>query len=168
MNEEEWSRSQSAPDMLRRLKDQYPDYFARLTPQLHRFFLASAWNIKHLIPQEHLQNGLRGAEQWLDGEISAGELSKLDWYSEAEAFAFSFVKTKEDLLYIWNVKEGIRELDGMYFDKAWKVLKNAAYFANSAMNYSHISTAPWVESLCTSEFLSADLLRRYIQPDFPQ
>jgi len=166
MTKEEWNISKSAPEMLMALKIQNPDYFNTLIPTLHRYFLACCWEIKHLIPQKHLRNGIRGAEAWIEGKIDDDELSKLDWHAEAECFMTDYAETQEDHQEIQSLIDGIEELQDMQFEDAKKILKNAAYFAQGSMIYPKINHAPYVKSLCTSQFLCPNLLRDFVSPKF--
>lgn len=163
MNNEEWATSTSAPKMLSELHDQHPDYFNTLTPILHRYFLACSWKVKHLIPQKSLRDGLRGAEKWIKGQITDQELNRLDWHAEAVCFAFDFAETNEDISQIKDLIDSIDELKGTSFSDAKDLLREAAYFADFAMIYPGLSSAPYDNKLCTSQFLCPDLLRDYLQ-----
>jgi len=165
MTKKEWELSRSAPEMLTALNLQNPTYFKTLIPILHRYFLASCWKIKHLIPQKHLRNGIKGAEKWINGEIDDTELYRLNWYAEADCFAIDYAETADELEEIQNLINGINELTGIPLKEATQLLKKAAYFAEISMIYPKINHAPFVKSLCTSQFLCADLLREYINPD---
>ena len=70
MTNDEWAVSTSAPAMLKALHTNDPEYFETLVPDLHRYLIGCCWKIKYLVPQEHLRNGLRGAEKWIEGEIT--------------------------------------------------------------------------------------------------
>jgi len=164
MKNEEWANSTCAPDMLKALYLNDPTYFEKLVPTLHRYFIACCWKIKHFIPQKHLREGLRGAEKLIDGEITDDEFSKLEWHAEGEAFAIDYAKTPEDINEIKALVESIDELQDMPFEQAKKLLCCAAYFVNTTMVYPGINTAPFVKSLCTSEFLCPDFLRQFLQP----
>jgi len=166
MTKEEWNTSKSAPDMLMALNVQNADYFKTLVPTLHRYFLACCWEIKHLIPQKHLRNGIRGAEAWIEGKIDDDELSKLDWYAEAECFMIDYAETQEELKEIESLIDGIEELQDMQFEEAKGILEEAAYFAQGSMIYPKINHAPYVKSLCASQFLCPDLLRDFVSPKF--
>lgn len=165
MTKEDWEASNSASDMLRFLHLKHPNYLKALIPDLHRYFIACCWKIKHLIPQKHLRNGLRGAEKWIAGEIDDEELYRLNWYAEAECFALDYAKTQEDVEEIQTLINGIDGLKGMEFEDARQLLKKAAYFAEISMVYPKINHAPYVKSMCKSQFVCADLLREHISPD---
>ena len=152
--------------MLMALNSINQNYFKTLIPVLHRYFLASCWKIQHLIPQKHLRNGHKGAEKWIDGEIDDAELYRLNWYAEAECFAFDYIDDTEELQEIQTLVNGIDELQDVSFEEGKEILKKAAYFVDSSMVYPKINHAPFVKSLCTSQFLCPDLLREYIKPDF--
>jgi len=167
MTKEEWEVSKSAPDMLSALNIHNPTYFRTLIPNLHRYFLACCWKIQHLVPQKHLRNGIIGAEKWIEGKIDDEELYRLDWHAEAACFAFEYPQSPEDIEEIQVLINGIKELDGMKFAVSKELLKKAAYFVDSSMMYPKINHAPFVKSLCTSQFLCADLLREHIKPKLP-
>ncbi len=154
--------------MLTALHIQNPNYFKTLIPVLHRYFLDCCWRIQHLIPQERLRKGILGAEKWIDGKIDDEELNRLNWFAEAECFAIDYAKTPEDFEEIQKLIDGIEELQDIGFEEAKELLKKAAYFAEISMVYPKINHAPFVKSLCTSQFLCPDLLREFIKPDFPR
>ena len=166
MTNEEWATSKSAPAMLEALYLNDPDYFETLRPNLHRYLIACCWKIEYLIPQKHLQIGLRGAEKWIEGEITDEQLSRLDWYAEAEAFAFENVNTFERINEIKSLIESIDELAVMTFGQAKEILKSAAYFAESAMIYPKILGPAYCKKIFQSQFLCPDLLREHIHPNF--
>ncbi len=166
MTREEWETSRSAPEMLLALHTKNPENFKSLILILHRYFLACCWKIQHLIPQAHLQNGILGVEKWIDGKIDDEELNRLNWHAESACFALDYAETPEDFEEIQKLINGIEELQGMKFEEAKKLLKKAAYFAEMTMVYPQINHAPFVKSLCTSQFLCPDLLREHVKPDF--
>lgn len=145
------------------LKD--PDNFDALIPEIHKYLIVCSWNIQHLIPQEGLRNGLRGAEQWLEGKLTDEELNRLNWYAEADAFALDYAKTPKDFAEIQSMIDGIDELKGMSFEDAKDRLKRAAYFAQGAMIYSRMRNPYW-KRMFGSEFLCPDLLRQHMTPNF--
>jgi len=165
MTNEDWDTATSAPIMLTGLYLQDPDKFKSYIPILHRYFLACCWKIKHLIPQQGLRDGLRGAEQWIEGKITDEEFWRLERSAEAEAFAFENpdIAEEEELQTLINSVEFPK---GTSYKTAYYIMKKAAYFVDSAMVYPKINHAPYVESICTSHFLCADLLREYLQPRF--
>jgi len=158
--------STSAPIMLAGLYLQDPVHFKTLVPQLHRYFLACCWKIKHLIPQKGLRDGLTGTEKWIDGEITEREFWELEWIAEAEAFAIENVESREEVETLEALIASIEMLKDVEYDIARQILMEAAYFTNSAMVYPALNTAPYDESLCTSRFLCPKLLREHIQPHF--
>jgi hypothetical protein len=166
MTKEEWAICDSAPDMLTALNQRNPSHFKTLIPSLHRYFLACCRKIEFLTPQKHLREGVRGAERWIEGLISDFELNRLNWHAEGEAFALDYVKTSEFFEELKNLIDGIEALDDLSFEESRILLKKAAYFTEISMIYPKINHAPFVKSLCTSEFLCADLLREYVQPEF--
>ena len=164
MTNEDWSTSTSAPIMLAGLYLQDPVHFKTLVPTLHRYFLACCWKMKHLIPQKDLRDGLRGAEKWIDGEITDEEFWKLEWYAEAEAFALENVESPEEIEELKALIASVEKLKDVDYDIAHQILKEAAYFTDGAMVYPTLNTAPYDEALCTSRFLCPELLRKHIQP----
>lgn len=165
MTNEEWLNSGSAPDMLKTLYAEQPQYFRMSALQLHRFLIACCWKHSHLIPQEGIRDGLRGAERWIAGEISDDELNRLNWDAEGDAFHLDYAKDPDDLAGIEAMVADIPQLDGMPFAEAHALLTRAAYFAELSMIYSTMSR-PWIESLFASEFVCPDLLREHLAPEF--
>lgn len=166
MTDQDWAESKSAPIMLAGLYLQDPVHFKTLVPELHRYFLACCWKMKHLIPQKGLRDGLRGAEKWIDGEITDEEFGKLEWIAEAEAFAFENLESPEEIDELKALIATVEMLKDVEYDFAHQILKEAAYFTDSAMVYPTLNTAPFDEYLCTSRFLCSELLRKHIKPHF--
>jgi len=164
MNYQDWSASKNAPAMLTSLHLNYPDQMQSLIPQLHRYFIATCQRIEHLTPQDNLRKAVQGAEQWLAGEISDEALHRLEWNAEASAFRMERAKHPEDFEWLKAMVGKIEALKGLPIKEAHRILTNAAYFVDEAVCYPTISSAPFVQSLCLSEFLSADLLRKYLDP----
>ncbi len=165
MTNEEWESSDSANNMLSMLHNKQPYFLRTQIRQIHKFLIACCWKHKHLIPQDGLRDGLKGAEKWLAGEIDYTEMARLDYNSEADAFLLDYCKNESDIAEIQNLIDNIEEVRDMPFDDARSILKDAAYFANGTMNYPFLSTAPWVDSLFESDFLCPDLLREYLSPN---
>jgi len=166
MTSEEWSSSDDAREMLATLHHEQPAFFLSQLHQIHQFLIACCWKHQHLIPQEGLRNGLRGAEDWLAGKIDDDELNRLNWYAEAEAFSIDYAKSPDEISEIKSLVNGIDALSALSFEDARKQILDAAYFAEGAMAYPLMSKAPWVDRLLTSEFLCPDLLRQFIKPSF--
>lgn len=165
MTNEDWAISTSAPIMLAGLYLQDPVHFKTLAPKLHRYFLSCCWKIKHLIPQKGLREGLRGAEKWIDGEITDTEFWRLEYIAEADAFAFENVESPEEIEELKSLIASVDMLKDVSYDIAHQILMEAAYFTNSAMVYPALNTVPYDERLCTSIFLCPELLRKHIQPN---
>ena len=166
MTEEEWVTSTCASNMLAKLHKARPRFLRTQIPQLHRFFIACCWKHEHLIPQERLRDGLRGAEKWISGEISSAKLEELNYWAEAEAFRIDYAKSAEDVAAIKILINGIEDLRALPFSRARETLLSAAYFAEGAMIYSKFRSLPWIDSLFESEFLCPDLLREFVKPKF--
>lgn len=107
-----------------------------------------------------------GAEKWLAGDLPKDELLRLERYAEGEAFMLDYAKTDEELAELAEMVRGIPQLDGMEFEEARELMKDAAYFTDGAIIYSMFRRLPWVRYLLTSSFLCPDLLREYIEPVF--
>jgi hypothetical protein len=166
MKNEYWAISRNAPEMLRREDAEHPNFLATQITQLHKFLIACCWKHEHLIPQQSLRNGLVGAEKWLAGDLPKDELLRLERYAEGEAFMLDYAKTDEELAELAEMVRGIPQLDGMEFEEARELMKDAAYFTDGAIIYSMFRRLPWVRYLLTSSFLCPDLLREYIEPVF--
>ena len=164
MNRKNWFASQAAPKLLLQLWEEHPEFFRSQTKQLHRFLIDCCWKHKDLIPQKGLRDGLKGAEQYLAGEIGVEELGRLNWHAEAEAFHIDYAETSEELADIKRLIASIPRVRAMPFEAAREILLRAAYFAEGAMIYPDIRHAPWNDSLFKSEFLCADVLRHRINP----
>lgn len=150
--------------MLTRLHLKYPDQMKSHTADLTRYFLATCQTIEHLTPQPNLRNAVQGAKSWLKGEITDDEFSYLKWRAEASAFRMEEAKGPEDFEWLKEMVSKIPTLNTLPIEHAhWKLTK-AAYFVDSAICYPGLSSAPFTPRLCLSEFLSADLLRDFVDP----
>ncbi len=165
MTNEEWTSSSNAPKMLSRLHQEQPRFLRTQIRQLHKFLVACCWKHQHLIPQDGLRNGLRGAEKYIAGEIGNAELDRLNYYAEADAFAIDYAKSPEEISELKSLIDGIEELRDLSFDQARALLLKAAYFAEGSMTYPRFDSLPWIDSLFESEFLCPDLLREYLSPN---
>jgi len=152
--------------MLSKLHRAQPRFLRTQRREIHGFLIACCWKHQHLIPQDGLRNGLRGAERWIDGKINDAELSRLNYYAEAEAFAIDYAKTDDEISALKRLIEGVDGLCELPFSDAREQLLEAAYFAEGAMIYPLLESLPWVERLFTSRFLCPDLLRSHVKPKF--
>lgn len=164
MTYEEWTSSSDAPTMLATLHKMQPHFLRTQVRQIHRFLIACCWKHEHLIPQDGLREGLRGAENWLAGNISDAELNRLNYHAEADAFRIDYAESPEDIAALQSLIEEIEGLRDLPFETARKTLLDAAYFAEGAMIYPLFESLPWVSRLFTSQFLCADLLRTFVNP----
>lgn len=153
--------------MLAKLHAAQPRFLKSQILNIHQFLIACCWKHLNLIPQEGLRNGLRGAERWLAGEIDDDELSRLNWYAEADAFLLDYSTEPEDIVQIKSLIDSIDEVRDLPFDEARSRLLYAAYFAEGAMIYPLIKPSPWWDRMFTSELLCPQLLREHIKPDLP-
>lgn len=165
MTDEEWAHSSSAPTMLTMLHQKQPRYLRTQVRQLHKFLIACCWKHQHLIPQDGLRKGLRGAERYIAGEIDNAELDRLDYYAEAEAFSIEYAKTPTEISELKSLIDRIEEVRAMPFDAARALLLDAAYFAEGSVIYPRFDSLPWVDRLFTSDFLCPNLLREFLKPD---
>ena len=164
MNIREWDSSESAPQMLTQLWREHPKFLRTQIGQLHRFLIDCCWKYEHLIPQEGLRDGLRGAERYLAGDIGDDELDRLNYYAESEAFRIEYARSSEELADLEKLIRSIPEIHLLPFEEARALLLEAAYFAEGAMIYPRFDGLPWVDRLFESEFLCANLLRQNIKP----
>ena len=168
MTEEEWNRSEEAASMLLALHERQPVYFADNLVQIHRFLIACCWKNAHLIPQKGLQEGLKGAEKWIAGEIDDDELNRLNWYAEGEAFTIDYAAEPYEIDEINGMISQIPQLDGMCFEEAKALLERAAHFAEITMVFQGMQPQPraWLSIISrNAEFLCADLLREHLKPE---
>jgi hypothetical protein len=140
---------------------------ATLVPMLHRYFVACCRRIWRLLPQEGSRRGIEVAERYLAGGATDEELSEVNWDVEGAAFNIDYSRQpeaierwvaevqaipKEEIAAMLNPPGVMRDID------ARKLLKQAAYFADYAMIYPHVTPKRGVPA-GYSAFLSADLLR---------
>lgn len=164
MTHEEWASYTDAATMFAKLHTEQPRFLRTQVREIHGFLVACSWKHQHLIPQEGLRNGLRGAEDWIAGRIDDAELNRLNYYAEADAFRIDYAKSPEEISSIKSIIDEISELREIPFEMARKQLLDAAYFAERSMIYPLFDSLPWVDHLLTSPFLCADLLRAFVIP----
>lgn len=152
--------------MLSTLYREQPGFFGTQIRQLHKFLIDCCWKYQHLIPQDGLRNGLRGAEKWIGGGISTSELDSLNYHAEAEAFGIDYAESLDEITELKSMIESINEVRELPFEKARKLLLDAAYFAEGSMIYPRFNSLPWIERLFASDFLCPDLLRKHLKPNF--
>ena len=168
MTKEDWNSSDDAAAMLLALHQHDPQFFAGNIEQIQRFLIACCRKNNHLIPQKGLQEGIKGAEEWLRGEIDDDELHRLNWHAEADAFHLDYSKKPEEIEDIEGIIAGIPELSEMPFEEARHLLKRAAYFAEITMVFQGMRPKPraWLSIISrNAEFLCADLLRAHVKPE---
>jgi len=102
----------------------------------------------------------------MNGLITDKELCNYDYDAKSEAFFLDYAKTPEELEKLGTLIKGIEELSDLTFEESQELLRKAAYFTEGSMIYPMINSSPFVEGLCTSQFLCPDLLREYVKPDF--
>ncbi|MEM1088704.1 MAG: hypothetical protein AAGH90_13345 [Pseudomonadota bacterium] len=166
MTNEEWAASDDALKMLKALYDLDPTLFKKTGNALHRYLIACCWKIEDLIPQQVLQDGLKGTVNWIEGRITDEEFRHLEWCAEAEAFMLDYAKTPEDFDEIRKMIAGTEQLQSMPLDAARKKLMDAAYFTDRTMVHPTTKSSPYNNRFFASEFQCPDLLREYIKPDF--
>ncbi|MBX7527927.1 hypothetical protein [Qipengyuania vesicularis] len=166
LSRRDWETSNDPRKLVALLHAEQPKFFRKQIKELHRFLIACCWQNEHLIPQAALREGLKGAERYINGEISTRELNDLDWYAEAAVFAIEYARTDEQIVQLKSLISGVDAVRELPFEEAKAVMLDAAYFAEGSIIFPRISGAPWVERLFTSQFLSADLLREFVHPVF--
>ena len=142
---------------------------------LHRYYLASCRAIWDLLPQEASRRGVELAEQFLEGAVSADDVSEYNWHVEGAAFCIDYNVDPE------AIDRWIAEVRGLPESKlrsmlhptevAWEIeprdlLMRAAYFADYAMIYPSL-TPKGPPSDTYRPFLSAEMLRKFVGFPFP-
>ena len=119
-----------------------------LVARLHAYFIASARRISRLLPQEASRRGIDIAARYVAGEAAEDELTGYDYYSEGAAFNIDYncdpasIARWVDELAAMNEDELASLYDQSHAAEPVgprEILKQAAYFANFAMNYPFIS-----------------------------
>lgn len=192
MNELEWNQSSNAAEMIEFLWSQYTpseigcitwmlvdrrNRCESLTPleilvdKLHRYYLACGRKIWKLLPQEESRGSIEVGELWVEGKASSLWLYRYDYHSEAAAFRIDYAESDEEIAGILEAYHSIprNELRSLLYPQdvvdsiePRELLKQAAYFANYAMNYPRI-IPKWPLSESYHPFLNADLLREFIE-----
>jgi hypothetical protein len=174
MTEAEWLASNDAPQLIKVLRQVYRadrKYFER---QMHRYYLACCRAIWKLLPQDASRQGVEVAERYLRGQATDEELREVDWHVEGAAFNIDYNCDPEaverwveqtpaipesELRAIIHPPEAIADISTQ------ELLKRAAYFADYAVIYPHLTTKrnPPDSYL---PFLSASLLREVLSNPF--
>lgn len=162
MTNDEWNESFDALDMLRSLHRSLPkDRRIELAPVLHRYYLACCQRIRYLLPQPSIKEGLKGAEDFLDGKIDWDKLNELNRHAEAECFNFETDEWEED---IRLMIAAVPELEYLPYPEARQLMKRAAYFADRAIIFSHLKDT--LRPPKREDFLCPKLLREFLQTPF--
>lgn len=160
MTNDEWNECENALEMLSALETTLSrESHIALQPLLWRYLLACCDKISELISQSALQDGLRGAEQYLDGEIDHDELNRLNRHAEAECFSLEYdgvtIRGESPIVNVCNVSGQTRA-------EALDTVTRAAFFANRAM----MGIIPGKRSVRYSDFCCPKLLRKFIPMPF--
>ena len=114
---------------------------------IHSYLLACCRRIWDLLPDQGSREGIVIGEKYVRGQVSRNRLNDADWYSESSAFRFDYYKSTDSTIseYIERVCNNKKELERLLVPPSsivdgneLELLKNAAYFANYALNY------PWI------------------------
>lgn len=160
MTNDEWNECNDALEMLIELKEALSaKAYASIKPTLHGYLLACCGKISHLLPQEVIQLGLDAARRHLEGDLDRNVLHWLDWYVEAACFALDYRGDNEE---VREMVSKVEELKGLPYEEAVERLKNAAYFADSAM----LGMVPDKKSKTDGQFLCTALLKKFLPAPF--
>jgi hypothetical protein len=142
---------------------------------LHRYYLASCRSIWELLRQEASRRGVELADQFLEGKVSADELSEYNWHVEGAAFCIDYncdlaaidrwvaeVRALPD----FRLRSMLHPTDAALEIEPRELLKRAAYFADYAMIYPSL-TPKGPPSDTYRLFLSAEMLRKFVEYPFP-
>jgi hypothetical protein len=175
MTHEEWWRSTDVPAMLEALWDAHGGEEAALVPQLHRYFVACCRRIWRLLPQQGSRRGIEVAERYLAGAATDEELSAVNWDAEGAAFNIDYNCDPEAIeRWVAEVRAippqemaALLDPPGVGRDlEPRQLLKRAAYFADYAMIYPHLTPKRPVPRNYVP-FLSAELLRQQFGGEYP-
>jgi hypothetical protein len=168
MTQAEWMSSTNVPAMLETLWEAARNDDAVLVPALHRYFLKCCRRIWRLLPQPESRLGVEIGEQFLAGLVSDKELYKINWYVEGAAFTIDY-NTEPEAIDSWMAEVNAISASemavmlnppGLNLEiEARELLKRAAYFADYAMLYPHLTPKHRVPGSYVI-FLSPELLRQ--------
>ena len=160
MTNDEWHECDNALEMLVNLKEALSSKaYTSIKPTLHGYLLACCEKISYLLPQDIIQLGLEAAHRHLMGDLDKNVLHWLDWYVEAECFSFEHNSDSKE---VRELVSKVEELKDLSYVEAIKLLKNAAYFADSAM----LGIVPSRPRSSDAEFLCPTLLRKFLPSPF--
>ena len=139
---------------------------------IHKYFLECCRRIWDLIPDSGSRKGVEAAEKLCRGEISWDVAIDTDYYSEGSAFLFEYGKDTDPEIayYIGQINLQRTTIGSLLVPPTYmgsidirELLMEAAYFANTALNYPGISygtTKSHEQSMREiSKFLPLDLFK---------
>jgi hypothetical protein len=115
---------------------------------IQKYFLECCRRRWDLLPDSGSRKGVEAAEKLCRGEISWEEAIATDWYSEGSAFLFEYGKDTdpEIIEYVGQINLKRTTIGRLLVPPVYmgsvdikELLKDAAYFANEALNYPTIS-----------------------------
>ena len=139
---------------------------------IQKYLLECCRRIWELLPDSGSRKGVEAAEKLCRGEISWEDAMETDWYSEGAAFLFEYGKDTDPEIseYIGQINLQRTTIGRLLVPPVYmgeidikELLMEAAYFANTALNYPGISygtTKSHNQSMREiSKFLPLDLFK---------
>ncbi len=194
MTAEQWRRSEDPVAMLRALRATWRGDEAERERLIHRYLLACCRAIWRLLPMEESRVGVEVAERYIEGRATREEFGLAEYQAEGAAFfldPFEYEpedetpEAREDRLRYKADRQAriaplvgeveamppeelrrlvrLEALDGAISPR--QVLADAAYFADSVMDYPSLRPKGWVIEKHRI-FLSAALLREIVGDSF--
>jgi len=102
MNNQQWSKSESAVEMLSALTDELKQKFKI---ELQLYFIDCCNHYLHLLPHKEFRVALDLAEQFSSGLIPVEKVRDYNWYTEGAVFSMAYdVDTAENMEIYTNIE----------------------------------------------------------------
>jgi len=103
MNNQQWSNSESAVEMLSALTDELKQKFKI---ELQLYFIDCCKHYLHLLPHEEFRVALDLAEQFSSGLIPVEKVRDYNWYTESAVFSMDYdIDTAKSMEIYTNIQD---------------------------------------------------------------
>jgi hypothetical protein len=159
MNNQQWSNSESAVEMLSALTDEEKHKFKI---ELQLYFIDCCKYYLHLLPHKEFRVALELAEQFSSGLITAEKVRDYNWYTESAVFSMDYdTDTNRNMEIYTNIEEKL-SLPNILDARAFAV--SLGYFIDWTSLY--LSDFDGKTNNEHEQFWDANMLRKRIHEPF--
>ena len=162
MNNEQWENSEDVVEMLEALFDYHKFDVLKRVNELQLFYVECCKEHLHLLPQKEFKIALDYAMNYLNKEVSANEISKQNWYTEAAVFGMDYDEEMEHKIIYENISKKLK----ISLGDSKKHAVSLGYFIDWASLYSTSFNGQIPYQY--SKFLNEKILRRIIRDPFKE